>query len=201
MLLLLDPWQGCGRAVAVDSTPLRTLGGVWHRKHREAGVVPHTSIDTEAHWTKPDWHGWVYGWKLHLVNTVVSAWMPLAAELTAAKTADNGQALFLLEVLPAEARFILGDTAYDDAKLRQFCERQGRILVTSKGGPYLYTDEGWKYTVSFTGCALVPSRTSTASARPYSIAMSHVPTRELIATCRHALTGRGARLSTGAPAP
>jgi hypothetical protein len=50
-------------------------------------VVPHTSIDTEAHWTKSGWHGWVYGWKLHLVNTVASVWIPLAAELPAANTA------------------------------------------------------------------------------------------------------------------
>jgi hypothetical protein len=43
---------------------------VWHKKDREAGIVPHTSIDTEAHWTKSGWHSWVYGWKLHLLVTV-----------------------------------------------------------------------------------------------------------------------------------
>src|SRR5262247_1107175 len=64
---LLQPWQDCARAAAIDSTVLRALGGVWHKKDREAGVVPHTSIDTEAHWTNSGWHGWVYGWKLHLV--------------------------------------------------------------------------------------------------------------------------------------
>jgi hypothetical protein len=48
----LDPWRDGGRAGAIDSTVLRALGGVWHRKHREAGLVPHTSIDTEARWTK-----------------------------------------------------------------------------------------------------------------------------------------------------
>ncbi|MHB1417527.1 MAG: transposase [Chloroflexota bacterium] len=113
-LLLLGPWRNCGRTAAIDSTPLRALGGVWHRKHRDAGVVPHSSIDTEGHWTKSGWHGWVYGWKLHLVNTVASAWIPLAAELTAANTADNEQAFSLLGMLPAQVRFILGDTAYDD---------------------------------------------------------------------------------------
>ena len=53
-----------GRAVAIDSTALQAKGGVWHKKDKEAGVVPHTSIDTEAGWTKSGWHGWVYGWKL-----------------------------------------------------------------------------------------------------------------------------------------
>src|SRR5436190_4128776 len=66
---LIRPWASCGRAVALDSTVLRARGGVWHKKDREAGKVPHTSIDTEAHWTKSGWHGWVYGWKLHLATT------------------------------------------------------------------------------------------------------------------------------------
>ena len=59
LLALIRPWANCGRAVALDSTVLRARGGVWHKKDREAGKVPHTSIDTEAHWTKSGWHGWV----------------------------------------------------------------------------------------------------------------------------------------------
>ena len=59
---------------------LRARAGIWHKKDREAGVVPHTSIDTEAHWTKSGWHGWVYGWKLHLVVSVAAVWIPLAAQ-------------------------------------------------------------------------------------------------------------------------
>lgn len=55
----LQPWATCGRAVAIDSTVLHARGGVWHAKHRAAGVVPHTSIDPEAAWTKSGWHGWV----------------------------------------------------------------------------------------------------------------------------------------------
>ncbi|MDQ5854646.1 MAG: hypothetical protein M3380_21760, partial [Chloroflexota bacterium] len=68
---------------------LRARGRVWHKKDWEAGAVPHTSIDTEAHWTKSGWHGWVYGWKLHIVTTVANVWIPLAAELTPANAADN----------------------------------------------------------------------------------------------------------------
>ena len=60
----LHPWADRGAAVAIDSPVLHARGGVWHKQDREAGVVPHTSIDTEAHWTKSGWHGWVYGWKL-----------------------------------------------------------------------------------------------------------------------------------------
>lgn len=70
---LIQPWAACGRAVALDSTVLVAYkGGVWHRRDREAGHVPHSVIDIEAHWTKSGWHGWVYGWKLHLVTTVAA---------------------------------------------------------------------------------------------------------------------------------
>src|SRR5574341_984426 len=114
LVACIHPWREHGRAVAADSTPLRAKGGVWHKKDREAGVVPHSSIDTEAHWTKSGYHGWVYGWKLHLVVTVAAVWIPLRAWLTPANIADNEQALILLRNLPAEVRFILGDTHYQD---------------------------------------------------------------------------------------
>jgi hypothetical protein len=71
---LIQPWEQEGRAAALDSTILRARGGVWHKTHREAGIVPGTlwvtSIDTEAHWTKSGWHGWIYGWLRHEVAFV-----------------------------------------------------------------------------------------------------------------------------------
>jgi hypothetical protein len=39
----LQPWADGPRAAAIDSTALRAWGGVWHKKHREAGIVPHSS--------------------------------------------------------------------------------------------------------------------------------------------------------------
>ena len=59
LVALIEPWQPDGRAAAVDSTPLRARGGVWHQKDRTAGIVPHSSIDTAAHWTKSGWPGGV----------------------------------------------------------------------------------------------------------------------------------------------
>jgi len=46
---LTQPWAAYGRAVAIDSMILLANGGVWHKKDRHKGAVPHTSIDTEAH--------------------------------------------------------------------------------------------------------------------------------------------------------
>ena len=111
-------------------------------RDREAGKVPHTSIDTEAAWSKSGWHGWVYGWKLHLAITVAGMWIPLSARLTPADVADNQIAPALIEELPEEARFVLGDTHYDAENVRDKCERTQRFLVTSKRGAYPHTDSG-----------------------------------------------------------
>jgi len=139
---VLKPWESRGRAVALDSTTLQAKGGVWHKKHREAGVVPHTSIDTEAAWTKSGWHGWVYGWKLHLAITVAGMWIPISARLTPADVADNTVAPALIEELPDAARFVLGDTHYNAENVREKCEQTERFLVTSKRGAYPHTDSG-----------------------------------------------------------
>jgi hypothetical protein len=142
LVTLLQPWATHGRAVACDSTPLETGGGVWHKKHREQGVIPHTSIDTEAGWSKSGWHGWWYGWKLHLAVTVGAVWLPLAAELTVANHGDNEVAPRLLDQLPEEVRYVLGDTHYNDPELRRQCHRRGCELVATRRGPHPHCDGG-----------------------------------------------------------
>jgi len=138
LVALIQPWATCGRAVAADSTVLRARGGVWHRKHREAGEVPHTSIDTEAHWTKSGWHGWVYGWKLHLITVVSNVWIPLAAELTPANADDSAEAGKLIIMgkceLPTDIRYLLGDTHYNTPLLRAICMLKEWWLVATHRG-------------------------------------------------------------------
>jgi hypothetical protein len=132
LVKLIQPWLRHGRAAACDSTVLRALGGVWHKKDRQAGIVPHTSIDTEADWTKSGWHGWVYGWKLHVAAAVSAVWIPLAAELTPANMADSEVAPRLLNELPIEVRFVLGDRHYNTPDLRAECYSQDRILIATR---------------------------------------------------------------------
>lgn len=145
LLQLLDPWATGSRAVALDSTALTAHGRPWHKRHRAAGEVPHTQIDTEAHWTHSGWHGWVYGWKLHLVVTVGDIWLPLAAELTPANRADNTQAPALLRALAPETLrplAVLADVAYNDPKLYAFCAQRQVTLITTQRGPYPHEDAG-----------------------------------------------------------
>jgi hypothetical protein len=183
----LQPWQRSGRAVALDSTPLRAHGGEWHRKQREQGVLPHTSIDPEAHWTKSGWHGWVYGWKLHLVSTVAAVWIPLAAELTPANVADSTVAPRLLADLPPEVRFVLGDVAYNAPTVREACEQAGCWLVTPQHGPYPHHDAGAAVRRVFHKLRSVAIENFNEQFKDIFAAHGQVPTRGLRATQRFAL--------------
>jgi hypothetical protein len=138
----LKVWSQGGYGAAVDSTKLDTGGGIWHKKHKEKGEIPHSSIDCEAGWSKSGWHGWWYGWKLHLAVSVGCLWIPLAAELTVANTADNEVAPLLLQEMPKQVRYVLGDTHYNDGEFRQMCNQQGCELVATRRGSYPHVDGG-----------------------------------------------------------
>ena len=139
---LLNPWAQQGHGAACDSTMVRAHGGVWHKKDRDAGIVPHSSIDTEAHWSKSGWQGWWYGWKLHLAVSIGSLWIPLAAEFTMANVADSEIAPLLFTQLPAEVRSVLGDQHYNTPELRAECSRHNRELVATRRGAYPHSDGG-----------------------------------------------------------
>jgi hypothetical protein len=184
---VVEPWHDRGRAAAIDSTLLRAAGGVWHRADRAAGIVPHTSIDQEAHWGKSGWHGWVYGWKLHLVTTVAAAWIPLAARLTPANAADNELAPDLLGDLGPEVRFLLGDSSYDDGALRDACAAADRELVASRRGPYPHRDGGVEVRRVFHQLRSHAIENFNGQFKGIFECGGHVPTRGLRATQRYIL--------------
>lgn len=144
LVSLIQPWAHSGRAAAMDSTMLRAKGGVWHKKHREQGIVPHFSIDTEADCSKSGYHGWWYGWKLHFACAVTSFWLPLAAELTTANTYDAKMAPALIRELPLDVRYVLGDHHYndEDGEVLACCRATDRFLITSQAAPYPHKDDG-----------------------------------------------------------
>jgi hypothetical protein len=188
---MLKPWESRGRAVALDSTTLQAKGGVWHNKDKKAGRVPHTAIDTEADWTKSGWHGWVYGWKLHLAIAVCEVWIPLCARLTPANTADNLVAPYLIEQLPDEARFVLGDIHYNAPNVRQAClqssTEEERFLVTTKRGAYPHTDDGVEVRRIFHKLRSMANENFNEHFKAIFEVHGQVPTRGLINTQRFAL--------------
>jgi len=184
---VLNPWESRGRAVAIDSTVLQAKGGVWHKKDREAGTVPHSSIDTEAGWTKSGWHGWVYGWKLHVAICVCEVWIPLSARLTPANSADNEVAPHLIEQLPDEARFVLGDIHYNAPNVREACQSTQRFLVASKRGAYPHTDAGVEVRRIFHKLRSLANENFNEHFKAIFEVHGQVPTKGLINTQRFAL--------------
>jgi hypothetical protein len=187
LLELIQPWLTSGRAVAIDSTILRARGGVWHQKHREKGELPHTSIDPEAHWTKSGWHGWIYGWKLHVVSVVAAVWFPIAAVLTPANVAVSLPAPALLREVPAEVRFVLGDRHYNTPELHENCEQADRLLVTTKYGRYPHTDDGVEVRRIFHKLRSIAMENFNEHFKGIFDGHGQVPTKGLIATQRFAL--------------
>lgn len=139
---LTGAWTTHGRAVALDSPLLRAPGGVWHVKQRAAHLLPIVTLDVEADWGRSGWHGWVYGWKLHLAAVVGGCFLPVAAFLTKASVHDATVAPLLLDELPLDTRFVLGDTAYQTADLHAECRLDGRTLVAPRRTPAPVPDPG-----------------------------------------------------------
>ena len=74
---------------------------------------------------------------------MAGVWIPLAARLTHANVADSRIAERLIEELPEEARFVLGESHYNAPEVPAACVETERFLVASGGrGPYPHTDAG-----------------------------------------------------------
>jgi hypothetical protein len=187
LVTIIKPWERSGSAVAIDSTILRAGGGQWHQKHRKEGIIPHTSIDQEAHWTKSGWHGWVYGWKLHLICTVGEGWIPLGAILTPANVDDGTAAPELLRQLPLDVHFVLGDRHYNTETLRDLCWQDNRTLVATKYGKYPHTDDGVEVRRTFHKLRSVAIENFNEHFKGIFDGHGQVPTKGLQATRRFAL--------------
>jgi hypothetical protein len=59
-----------------------------------------------------------------------------------ANVGDNELAPRLVEQLPAEVRYALGDTHYNDPEVRESCQARGIELVATRRGPHPHRDGG-----------------------------------------------------------
>ena len=147
----------------------------------------HTSIETEAHWTMFGWHGGIYCWKLKLITTVATVWIPLAAELTPANVADDGTAPRPLSELLPHPHLLLGDSGYD-AELCAPCPADARLLVNSQAGPYPYTDAGVEVRRIFHTLRWRAIENLNGKVKGIFDCGGQVPTSSLVATHRYVLS-------------
>ena len=115
-----------------DQSLFKAEGSVWHQSDRKQGHIPEKlrHLDTDATWKKSGYHGWVYGYGLHLTTT--QAGFPVLMEVETAafseKQAIERKEAWILNQLKPDT--VCGDDAYTKAsRIRQWA-KQGTILVT-----------------------------------------------------------------------
>jgi hypothetical protein len=111
----------------VDKSVFRSLGGIWHQKHMKEGLIPHSSIDIEASWAKSDYHGWRFGYGLHLI--VNQFRFPIAATVATASDKDYSFVEKLINRVHHKIGIIVGDKGYFSSKIIELCQNTYQILL------------------------------------------------------------------------
>ena len=119
------------RVLIEDASLFKACGPVWHQTDRLAGRVPDKlrNLDQEASWRKSAYHGWVYGYSLHL--TCNRSGFPKLAQVETASVAESQMlehkkaALFALD-----PQAVAGDNAYCKAMRVRNWAAEGVLLLT-----------------------------------------------------------------------
>lgn len=120
-------------AMSVDSSLMQAQGNVWHKKDREAGVLPTCgNIDTDAHWGVSGCGEWTFGYRVHcLVNADADLALPKDVAVYAANIKDG--AVFIEELaasLSSETNVVLADSSYDEQPCYDVCDAKQISLIT-----------------------------------------------------------------------
>jgi hypothetical protein len=115
-----------------DKSLFKASGPVWHQSDRQAGRVPDKlrRLDTDATWSKSGYHGWVYGYSVHL--TCNQAAFPKLTQVETGAYSEK-QALatketHLLNILRPDT--MTGDNSYTRAlRIRRWAEK-GVVLLS-----------------------------------------------------------------------
>jgi hypothetical protein len=119
------------RVLVVDGSLFKARGPVWHQRDRVHHRVPNRlrNLDRDASWGKSGYHGWVYGYRLHLTCNL--AGFPTLVQVTPGSTAESSvldrheDALF-----HSAPHMVVGDNTFCKAsRIRRWAKR-GVLLVT-----------------------------------------------------------------------
>ena len=115
-----------------DKSLFKAQGSVWHQSDREAQRIPEKlrNLDTEASWSKSGYHGWVYGYGLHLTcnHQAFPALVQVETASVAETTVIDQKAAIVLEIL--RPLTLSADNSYAQAsRLRRWPQR-GIVLLS-----------------------------------------------------------------------
>lgn len=115
-----------------DKRLFKAQGPVWHQNQRKVGGIPEKlrHLDTDASWSKSAYHGWVYGYGLHLTcNQAGFPGLMLTETATfSEKAAVKRKDPIMLDRL--QPKTFCGDDAYTLALRIRAWARQGIIVLT-----------------------------------------------------------------------
>lgn len=115
-----------------DQSLFKAEGAVWHQSDRQAGRIPEKlrNLDTDATWKKSAYHGWVYGYGLHLTTT--QAGFPVLMAVETASFSEKEALLHKEQCILKQIKpdTLCGDDAYTKAMRIRNWAKQGVILVT-----------------------------------------------------------------------
>src|SRR5262245_6190618 len=145
VLAAVKPEADHSAVSALDGRMYEAQGPAWHKRNRQAGVVPVglRNVDTESAWSKSGYRGWVQGYRLVLQSLVWPAPVPLWAvwrpnndnEAVIATAALRADTLIVTDVL-------LGDETFGGVDFSQHYAAAGGWILTPKQLPAKY--HTWK---------------------------------------------------------
>ena len=119
------------RVLIEDGSLFKAHGPVWHQSDRNAGRIPEKlrNLDTDASWRKSAYHGWVYGYSVHL--SCNRAGFPKLAQVETASVSESEVLEHKTAALFAfHPHAVIGDNAYFKALRIRTWASQGVILAT-----------------------------------------------------------------------
>ncbi len=120
-----------GAVLVVDGSLFKARGPIWHQADRAQQRVPEKlrNLDQDASWGKSGYHGWVYGYRLHLICTLTG--FPKRVQITTGSSAESAvldqQADALMTAAPTA---VIGDNSFCKAMRIRTWARRGGLLVT-----------------------------------------------------------------------
>ena len=116
-----------------DKSLFKAAGPVWHQKDRLNGHLPKglRGVDKTATWSKSGYHGWVYGYGLHLTsirNGFPVMFDVLPANVNERKVLDTKKD----RLLGKGVRCIVADNGYIDKKRAEVFAEGDVLLLTPK---------------------------------------------------------------------
>lgn len=115
-----------------DKSLFKASGPVWHQSDRKAGRIPEKlrNLDTDATWSKSAYHGWVYGYGLHMTCNEDAFPVMIQVEtasVSESEVLDKKEPVILEQLRP---QTLAADNAYTKAmRIRNWAKR-GVVLLT-----------------------------------------------------------------------